>query len=237
MNSAQSARPVRRRLRAAALLATASAAALSLAACSGSGSGSGGTKGMSKGSGGSQQDSGSSDDGTVGGGEVSKEDDGDRGDDRAVPAGSSKPGGQGKRSGASCVAADTSLKIAETGHTTRTITLTNTGKSACVAYGFPQVSFDPELDGSASRVKDSEPDKPVRLAPGESAHATLIPVYGESDRASDSSTVVVDLESAAGGEGKPRTLRHAITVFDPKVTAWQPTEKAAERAAKSAPTG
>ncbi|MBA0052959.1 DUF4232 domain-containing protein [Streptomyces sp. AJS327] len=134
--------------------------------------------------------------------------------------------GSGTSAVSACAAAGTALDISETGHTTRTLTLTNTSDASCVAAGFPHVSFDPALDGSASWVEDSEPAEPVVLEPGERAYASLIPVYGEGDEARLSDRVVVDLSVGEEGmaEGKPRTLKHEIGVWDPQVTAWQPTQ-------------
>ncbi|MGW8332623.1 DUF4232 domain-containing protein [Streptomyces sp. NPDC055808] len=108
------------------------------------------------------------------------------------------------------------------------LTVTNTGKTLCSAYGAPSISFSKDAQSPIRIDRDTIPQAVVTLSPGASAYA-MVRTQGEDDghKAYDADHVTVYFHGRSGNESTGPSayaaLSKSVAVVDSQAVAtyWQ----------------
>lgn len=110
--------------------------------------------------------------------------------------------------------------------------LVATASKACTAYGFPFLRFDKD-QATADMVAASKPAAPVRLAPGKSAYAGIVPTSADGGTAREAKELSVSLQAkngdpVEGGEAGAALPGGKLKIDDSvRTTYWVGDEAAA----------
>ncbi|MEU1307304.1 DUF4232 domain-containing protein [Streptomyces cinnamoneus] len=145
----------------------------------------------------------------------------------AVTAGQSQAAAPARTTTPACGTATTEVSVQNVSRPVnhQLLTVTNTGRTACHAYGHPYLRFD--ADQAVTRtVDESRPQAVVTLAPGESAYAgiSLSAADGSGTHGRTARTLGVGLDNGSGSAGEPAavTLPRGTWIDDTAaVTYWQ----------------
>ncbi|MCA6095154.1 DUF4232 domain-containing protein [Streptomyces sp. SCA3-4] len=145
----------------------------------------------------------------------------------AVTAGPGRAAEPAQTTTPACSAATTEVSVQNVSRPVnhQLLTLTNTGRTPCHAYGHPYLGFDE--DQAVTRVVDeSRPQAVVTLAPGESAYAGigLSAADGSGTHGRWARTLRVFLDNGSGSADEPTvvTLPRGTWIDDTAaVTHWQ----------------